>query len=74
MNRTATRTASPPSQAAESGILGEKLATAEEIAKPINVTSRTILAWAAAGTIPVALRQGRIVRFSPSAVARALGL
>ena len=67
----------PPGQAAgEGGILVTlpNLSTAEEIAKPLNITSRTVLAWAAAGTIPVALRQGRIVRFSPSAVAKALGL
>jgi hypothetical protein len=50
------------------------LATAEEIAKPLQVTARTIHLWGAAGTIPVALRQGRTVRYSPSAVAQALGI
>jgi len=50
------------------------LATAAEIARPLGVTSRTITAWAAAGTIPVALRHGKILRFHPPAVSAALGL
>lgn len=50
------------------------LATAEQIAKPLGITSRTITAWAAANKIPVALRQGKILRFYPPAVAAALGL
>ena len=72
-----TATEMAPSQAAAGAqllaILPE-LATAEEIAAPLKVTARTIHSWASAGTIPVALRQGRIVRFSPPAVAKALGL
>lgn len=41
------------------------LATAEQIAKPLGVTSRTITAWAASRKIPVALRHGKILRFYP---------
>jgi len=50
------------------------LATAEEIALPLGITSRTVTAWAAADKIPVALRAGKILRFYPPAVAAALGL
>ena len=50
------------------------LATAEQIGTVLQVTPRTVLYWAAAGTIPTALRQGKIVRFHPPAVAAALEL
>jgi hypothetical protein len=50
------------------------LATASEVAGPLKVTSRTITAWAEAGKIPVALRQGRILRFHPASVWAALGI
>jgi hypothetical protein len=52
------------------------LATAEQIAAPLQVTARTVHLWAAANppVIPVAFRQGRIVRFHPPDVARALGI
>lgn len=50
------------------------LATAAQIAAPLQVTSRTITAWAADGTVPVAFRRGKVLRFSPPAVAAALGL
>lgn len=50
------------------------LATAEQLAEVIQVSPRTIHNWAEAETIPVALRCGKVVRFSPPAVARALGL
>lgn len=50
------------------------LATAEQIAAVLQVTPRTILYWAERGTIPTALRKGKIVRFHPPSVAAALGL
>lgn len=50
------------------------LATAAQIAEPLGITSRTITAWAAAGTIPIAFRRGKILRFHPPAVAAALGV
>lgn len=50
------------------------LATAEQIGNALQVTPRTVHYWADAGTIPTALRQGKIVRFNPPAVAAALGL
>ena len=50
------------------------LATAEQIAASLQVTSRTVHFWAQAGTIPTALRQGKIVRFHPPSVAAALGI
>jgi hypothetical protein len=50
------------------------LATAEQLAKVIQVSSRTIHSWAETGTIPTALRCGKVVRFNPPAVAAALGI
>ena len=50
------------------------LATAEQIAEVLQITSRTVHYWAAAGTIPRALSCGKVVRFHPPAVAAALGL
>jgi hypothetical protein len=50
------------------------LATAEQIAEVLQVSARTVHLWAAAETIPTALRQGKIVRFHPPAVAAALGI
>lgn len=50
------------------------LATAEQIAQVFQVSSRTVHLWAAAETIPTALRCGKVVRFHPPAVAAALGI
>jgi hypothetical protein len=50
------------------------LATAEQIAEVLQVSSRTVHLWATAETIPTALRCGKVVRFNPPAVAAALGL
>lgn len=50
------------------------LATAEQIAEVLQVSSRCVHLWAAAETIPTALRCGKVVRFNPPAVAAALGL
>lgn len=50
------------------------LATAEQLGRVLQVSSRTIHLWAAAGKIPVALRQNKVVRFHPPSVASALGL
>jgi len=50
------------------------LATAAQLARVLQVSARTVHLWADAGTIPVALRQGRVVRFHPPAVAMSLGL
>lgn len=50
------------------------LATAEQVAAVLQITSRTLHNWAVAGIVPVAIRRGKIVRFHPPAVAAALGL
>lgn len=50
------------------------LVTARQLARPLQVSDRLIHMWAEKGTIPVALRAGKIVRFDPEAVASALGL
>jgi hypothetical protein len=50
------------------------LATAAQIAAPLQVTSRTVTTWATEGRIPVALRCGKILRFYPASVAAALGI
>ena len=52
------------------------LATAEQIASALQVTARTIHLWATAEppVIPIAFRQGKVVRFHPPDVARALGI
>ncbi|MEO8613873.1 MAG: hypothetical protein ABI600_01930 [Luteolibacter sp.] len=62
------------SGSAEPAFVLPSLSTAEQIARVLQVTSRAVHAWAAAGTVPVAFRQGRIVRFNPLAVAKALGI
>ena len=50
------------------------LATAEQLAGVLQITPRTIHKWAADGTIPTAVRCGKVVRFHPPSVAKALGL
>ena len=70
---------SPKSSAPVSGVEAgvrvlPSLATAEQIGNALQVTPRTVHYWADAGTIPTALRQGKVVRFNPPAVAVALGL
>lgn len=70
---------SPPVTAPTFGAAGSvgalpSLATATQIARVLQVSARTIHLWAEAGTVPVALRQGKVVRFHPPAVAEALGL
>ena len=71
---TNAATVSAPKGADADAVVLPQLQTAEEIAVPLGVHPRTVHAWAADGTIPVALRRGRVVRFSPQAVAEALGL
>jgi hypothetical protein len=66
---------SSPISVTEEGVrVLPSLATAEQIAEAVQVTPRTVHYWAEAGTIPTALRQGKIVRFHPPAVAAALGI
>jgi len=48
--------------------------TAAQIGDALQVTARTVLMWEAEGKIVAALRQGRVVRFCPIAVAKALGI
>ena len=48
------------------------LVTAEEIARLIGVTRRTISAWARKGKIPRIKITGKVVRFDPDQVVRAL--
>lgn len=50
----------------------EPLVTAEQLAAAFQVSVRTVHNWAHAGTIPVALRIGKVVRFALSEVAMAL--
>jgi hypothetical protein len=50
------------------------LSTATQIAGLLQVSPRVVHLWASSGKIPVALRQGKVVRFHPPAVAQALGL
>jgi hypothetical protein len=67
--------ASPPISGAVAGVrVLPSLATAEQIAEVLQVSSRTVHLWAAAETIPTALRCGKVVRFNPPAVATALGI
>ena len=50
------------------------LVDAETIAKPLGLTGRTIRNWAKSKRIPIALKVGKVIRFDPEAVARALNL
>lgn len=50
----------------------EIFVSAEVIAKKYSVTSRAVLLWAAQGVIPSIRIGQKTVRFSPSAVKRAL--
>lgn len=69
-----TKSSSPVS-GVEAGVrVLPSLATAEQIAEVLQITPRTVHFWAAAETIPTALRCGKVVRFNPPAVAAALGL
>ncbi len=65
---------SPAPVGAKGWVTLPALATADQIGAALNVTARTVLYWGEAGTIPTALRCGRIVRFHPMAVARAHGI
>jgi predicted site-specific integrase-resolvase len=46
--------------------------TAAELAATYRVAKRTICAWHRAGVIPAALEVGKVIRFDPTAVAKAL--
>jgi len=50
----------------------KRLETARELAGRYGLTPRTVLKWASAGLIPVAVKVGSVVRFDPDAVADAL--
>ena len=73
-SRRHLKSSSPASVADEGLRLLPSLATAEQIAEAIQVTPRTVHNWAVTGTIPTALRCGKVVRFNPPAVAVALGI
>lgn len=45
---------------------------ARALGKIYRVSSRCILNWAKDGTIPVAFKVGRVIRFNPEAVEHAL--
>jgi predicted site-specific integrase-resolvase len=53
-------------------VAAARTATAEELAAVYQVRPATIRAWHRAGRIPAAVAMGRILRFDPEAVARAL--
>ena len=77
MRRKHRRSSKSPSPVSGAGVevrVLPSLATAEQIGNALQVTPRTVLYWAERGTIPTALRQGKVVRFHPPAVATALGL
>ena len=70
-----SKSTTPPAKAGADDLRDlPALATAEQIAEALQVSARTVHMWAAAGTIPTALRQGRVVRLNPQAVAAALGI
>ena len=73
-HRNSPQTSTPHRGSVEEVRLLPTLATAEQIAEVIQVSPRTIHYWAEAGTIPTALRHGKVVRFHPPAVASALGI
>jgi hypothetical protein len=72
-NETAS-TPSRPDRQGKSKVSIVDLVDADAIGAPLKVTGRTILNWAESNKIPTALRIGRIVRFDPAAVAKALGI
>lgn len=73
-NQTPPKDASPHTGSVRINSLLPSMATAEQIAEILQVSSRTIHLWAAADIIPTALRQGKTVRFHPASVVFALGL
>jgi phage terminase Nu1 subunit (DNA packaging protein) len=52
--------------------MNPSLVTAAELAATYRVGKRTISAWHRAGVIPAALVVGKVIRFDPAAVAKAL--
>lgn len=74
-NNRRAKTSSPPGSGAVDGVtVLPALATPAQIAAALQVTARTVLYWSERGIIPTALRQGKIIRFHPPAVADALGI
>jgi len=73
-HRHSTKSSTPVTGAGAEVRVLPSLATAEQIAEVLQVTGRTVHLWAAAETIPTALRCGKVVRFNPPAVAAALGI
>lgn len=73
-NDDTAHTSSHPKCEENSPVSIVDLVDADAIGAPIGVTGRTILNWADSKKIPTALRLGRIVRFDPAAVAKALGI
>ncbi len=49
-----------------------RLVAAPVLARKFGVSTPTIRDWAARGVIPVAVRVGRVLRFDPDAVTRAV--
>ena len=49
------------------------LATPAQVARALQVSSRTVTGWCASGKLPVAFRCGKVLRLHPPAVAAALG-
>ena len=50
----------------------DSLETTKEVAARYGVAPRTVLKWASAGVIPVAVKVGGVLRFDGNAVADAL--
>ena len=51
---------------------GPVLLTAEELATALAVSKRTVMSWLYDGTIPAAIRERQTLRFSLTAVQKAL--
>ena len=73
-HRHSLKSTSPTSGAVGGVLVLPPLATAEQIARVLQVTPRTVHYWADRGEIPTALRRGKVVRYHPPDVAAALGL
>lgn len=62
----------PSKQTAETGFTPRQLVDAETLAKYYRVTSKTIRNWSRDGKIPTVISVGRVIRFDPAEVDRAL--
>ena len=52
--------------------MNDKLLTTEELAEALNVSLRLVKKWLYDGAIPVAIREGKVIRFDLPAVKKVL--